>query len=221
MAKLRKEMKKAVEDFNMDDYSPEGHAAPVTEGDKEKVKAKKKVKKKEKEKVKPCLEVPLKDIFARTGVDPDPGVRRALMRKARKIRRGKKKKKGSRSRSREKEDQASDSSTTTSGLGEEVIGSSELFEAERRALQIWKRIPGALTCGALQDMRQSLMTAEGFLTAGSEGSIAPVASQYYRQHLYKARLDPSWVEKCNIGASWSTSCCAVVQPPRWTWTPRG
>ena len=47
MAKLRKEMKKAVEDFNMDDYSPEGHAAPVTEGDKEKVKAKKKVKKKE------------------------------------------------------------------------------------------------------------------------------------------------------------------------------
>ena len=144
---------------------------------------KKKVKKEEKEKLRPCLEVPLKDIFSRTGIDPDPQTRRTLMRKARKIRKGKKKKKGSRSRSREKEEQDSDSSTTTSSLGEEIIGSSELFEAERRALQIWKRIPGALSCGVIQDMRQSLMTAEGFLSAGSEGSLPPVASQYYRQHL--------------------------------------
>ena len=105
------------------------------------------------------------------------------MKKARKIRRGKKKKKGSRSRSREKDEPDSDSTRSSSSLGEELIGSSELFEAERRALQIWKRIPGALSCGVLQDMRQSLMTAEGFLSASSEGSLPPVASQYYRQHL--------------------------------------
>lgn len=115
LVKLRKEMKKVIEGVNMEEYSPEGGAAPVVEGDKERSKAKKKVKKKEKEKVRPCLEVPLKDIFARTGVDPDPQMRRSLMRKARKIRRGKKKKKkGSQSRSREKEDQDSDTSTTSS-----------------------------------------------------------------------------------------------------------
>ena len=56
-----------------------------------------------------------------------------------------KKKKGSRSRSREREEQDSDRSPTSSSLGEELIGSSELFEAERRALQIWKRILGALS----------------------------------------------------------------------------
>ena len=69
----------------MEEYSPEGVAAPVAEGVKEKGKAK--VKKKEKEKVKPCLEDSLKDIFGRTGLDPDPQMRRTLMRKARKIRR--------------------------------------------------------------------------------------------------------------------------------------
>ena len=183
LAKLRTEMKKVVDGVNMEDYSPEGGGAPVGEGDKDKVKAKKKVKKKEKTKVKACLEMPVKDLFNRTGVDPDPQVRKALMRKARKIRRGKKKKTGSRSRSREKDEPDSDSTSSTSSLADEMIGSSELFEAERRALQIWKRIPGALSCGVLQDMRQSLMTAEGFLSASSEGGLPPVATQYYRQHL--------------------------------------
>ena len=183
LAKLRTEMKRVVEGVNAEEHSPQGANAPAAEGEKEKRVSKKKVKKKEKEKIRPCLEVPLKDIFARTGVDPDPQTRKVLMRKARKIRRGKRRKKGSRSRSRGREEPDSDSSTTSSSLAEELIGSSELFEAERRVLQIWKRVPGALSCGVLQDMRQSLMTAERFLSSSSEGSLPPVASQYYRQHL--------------------------------------
>ena len=89
LAKLRTEMKRVVEGVNAEDYSPEGANAPAAEGEKERKTSKKKVKKKEKEKIRPCLEEPLKDIFARTGVDLDPQTRKVLMRKARKIRRGK------------------------------------------------------------------------------------------------------------------------------------
>lgn len=85
LAKLRTEMKRVVDGVTAEDYSPEGGGAPVVEGEKEKKASKKKVKKKEKEKTRPCLEVPLKNVFDRTGVDPNPQVRKTMMRKARKI----------------------------------------------------------------------------------------------------------------------------------------
>lgn len=73
--------------------------------------------------------------------------------------------------------------TSSLSLMEEFVGSSEIFEPERQALQIWKRVPGALCCGVIQDMRQQLITAGGLINAGSEGSLPPVASQYYRHYL--------------------------------------
>ena len=144
LAKLRTEMKRVVEGVTAEEYSPKGGAAPVVEGEKEKKVSKKKVKKKEKEKTRPCLEAPLKNMFDRTGVDPDPQARKTMMRKAQKEEEGQ-----SLPQSRERgsgQRQCQRQFDYHIKLAEELIGSSELFEAERRALQIWKRVPGGALC---------------------------------------------------------------------------
>ena len=97
-------------------YSPEVVEAPVRREEVAGEKALKKGKKR-KARVKVQLEAPLKDVFKHTALDPDASVRHELMRKARKIRKGKKKKKkGSRSRSKESSGEETGESSDSSSL---------------------------------------------------------------------------------------------------------
>ena len=166
-------------------YSPEAGEAPVRREEVGGEKKTLKKGKKRKAKVKVQLEAPLKDVFKHTALDPDANVRHELMRKARKIRKGKKKKKkGSRSRSKESSGEETGESSDSSSLGERRIATSELFESERRSLRLWRRVPGALTNAAVLDMQEQMMTAQGYVSVPMvEGAVAPVVAQYFRAHL--------------------------------------
>ena len=171
--RLREEMGAREKEGDLQ-YSPEGVEPPARPGEVAEEKAVKKGKKK-KAKLKVQLEAPLKEVFKRTALDPDADVRVELMRKARKIRRGKKrKKKGSRSRSRGSSREESGESTESSSLGEKRIATSELFESERRSLRLWRRVPGALTHAAILDMQEQMLTAHGYqnrpVAEGASGS---------------------------------------------------
>ena len=181
--RLREEMGAREKEGDLQ-YSPEGVEPPARPGEVAEEKAVKKGKKK-KAKLKVQLEAPLKEVFKRTALDPDADVRVELMRKARKIRRGKKrKKKGSRSRSRGSSREESGESTESSSLGEKRIATSELFESERRSLRLWRRVPGALTHAAILDMQEQMLTAHGYQNRPvAEGAVAPVVAQYFRAHL--------------------------------------
>ena len=99
LRRLREEMDEREKEGEVR-YSPEAAVPPGGTGEVGEEKRGRKRKRK-KSRVKVLLEAPLKDVFKRTAFDPDLDVRQELMKRARRIRKGKKKKKkGSRSRSR-------------------------------------------------------------------------------------------------------------------------
>ena len=181
--RLRQEMGERAKEGDLQ-YSPENLGPPDGKGEELEEKPVKKGKKR-KAKIKVQLEAGIKDVFKNTALDPDIGVRRELMKKARKIRRGrKKKKKSSRSRSKATSGEDSGNSSDTSSLAERNIAGSELFESERRSLQIWRRVPGALLNATILDMQEQMITAHGYTNRPvEEGAVAPVATQYFRAHL--------------------------------------
>ena len=181
--RLRQEMGERTKGGELE-YSPENVDPPEKKREANEEKQVKKGKKR-KAKVKVQLEAGIKEVFRNTALDPDIEIRRELMKKARKIRRGrKKKKKSSRSRSKGTSGEDSEGSSETSSLAEKHISSSELFESERRPVQIWRRVPGALLNATMLDTQEQMITAHGYTNRpAEEGAVAPVATQYFRSHL--------------------------------------
>ena len=181
--RLRQEMGERTKGGEIQ-YSPEHAGAPEGKREVEEERPQKKGKKR-KTKVRAQLEAGIKEVFKHTALDPDIEIRRELMKKARKIRKGKKKKKkSSRSRSKGTSGEDSGDSSESTSLAEKHIAGSELFESERRSLQIWRRVPGALLNATILDMQEQMITAHGYTNRPvEEGAVAPVATQYFRSHL--------------------------------------
>ena len=125
--------------------------------------------KEEKEKEEGLLEDPgkkgLDSLFASTGLDPKPEIRRKVKRKARKVaRRSRNKKRGSSSSGSE-----SSSSTSRESAG---IEDKDLFEPATPTQRVWKLCPGALTGGLINTDGDSLR-AHGRGSPGSGHAVCP------------------------------------------------
>jgi len=109
-------------------------------------------------------------VFAGTGMDPDPKVRKKIAAKA--SRRLKKKKKSS-----------SESSSTGSSSGSSEDESGELFEETQKVRRIGRMAPGALTTAGCKEMANNLLSSTGGIWDQAEGPLQPICCQYFRQVL--------------------------------------
>ena len=144
--------------------------------------AKKKEKKEKKEKEKKSIRSSagkkgLQEVYGGTGLDPDPDIRKAVIRKAKKVRKSGKKKK------KKKKDSSSSSSTSTSTSSTSLAANLELFEGEIETQRIWRRTPGALAFATVAEAQQSLLTRQGIHPDASSGTVPPILLQYYRTTL--------------------------------------
>lgn len=106
-------------------------------------------------------------VFGKTGLDPDPKVRRKLRKRVRKsLRKAKKKKK----------DSESSRGSTSSSLG----SGDHLFQEDKKVKVIGTRMPGALTAQSVEEMQESLLTASGQVWNSQEGAVPPIAVHYFR-----------------------------------------
>jgi len=116
-------------------------------------------------------------VFGGTGLDPDPAVRKKVVKKAKRIRkRGKKKR-------RRSSTSGSNSSGSTSSSDSEVLVDVEVFEGERESHRLWKRTPGALTLATVMEAQQTLLTRQGVHPEIHKTAIPPILVQYFRGHL--------------------------------------
>eukprot|EP00435_Cladocopium_sp_Y103_P000647 s267_g1.t1 len=136
----------------------------------------------------------LKEIFAGTGLDPNPTARQKFVRRAKKLGRGKKKKKKASSGTSSSSTYSSSRDSTSRGRG------AGLFSSEKRMKTIWKRYPGCLACSAIYEARESLMTSSGTLWEVDRQKIPPIATQYTRQNLSSSMSPPMLQEAVTIAA---------------------
>ena len=164
--RLREELEKAKE--------REGRESSPKKKDK-KEKKKKKTKEtdegaKPKESSDEELEVgqkALSALYEATGLDPNTKSRNKILRRAKRVGRGKKKKKKKGSKSGGSDDSESDETTTTE---EEEDGG--LFQTERKLKRLWTKYPGSLAAQSIAEAKQQLVAAK---------SIPPIMTQYVRQ----------------------------------------
>eukprot|EP00438_Fugacium_kawagutii_P012773 Skav217633 [mRNA] locus=scaffold1334:5610:19402:- [translate_table: standard] len=140
---------------------------------KEKKKKKKKKKKKE-GKVKVSGTKTAEALFAATGLDPKPQVRKDLRKRARKLT----KKKGARGSG------SSDSSSSSTQSDRNLEEQTHLFGEEVRVKQVWKSYPGILTLSAAEMMQNTVVQQSGHPWNLEAGVVPPIFSQYWRLCLH-------------------------------------
>lgn len=147
--------------------------ASSSEGGRKKRK-KKSGKKKKKEKVRAQGSKPLKDLFEKTGLDPDPILRKKLLKQAKKVARKRSRKSSSSGSSSTSSEESSIGEAGTSGIfGHEVV----------RVMAAWNKTPACLTQVTLDHMQRALVQQTGQPWDLDRGSLPPVFSQYWRSVL--------------------------------------
>ena len=136
----------------------------------------------------------LRVVYEQTGLDPDAKVRRKVMKKARKL--GKKKKK-----KRKGDDSSSSSASPSSSSAGSSVSPAEggLFSSERKMQTIWRHYPGSLTCSAVHEARENLMSSSGLLWDIDRKALPPLMTQYVRQHLAANMSAPMLQEAITVG----------------------
>eukprot|EP00435_Cladocopium_sp_Y103_P068963 s726_g32.t1 len=122
---------------------------------------------------------PLEDLFKDTGMDPDPGRRKKILKKARKVGKGTKKKKKKRDRGSSSSEDSSNS--TTESFSSDVMGEEGLFEDEKKLRVLWRRFPGALSARSIQEIQRNLITASGTLWSVNRNDLPPLFTHCGRQ----------------------------------------
>eukprot|EP00435_Cladocopium_sp_Y103_P049945 s66_g15.t1 len=113
----------------------------------------------------------VKALYAWTGMDPDPIVRRRFRRRAARL---------ARKRGRDSKGSSSSSSSDT----EEVPGGDHtLFGSSSKVQVIGRQLPGALAAAAVEEISESLITEEGGLWQTQTGVLPPLFVRYYKQQL--------------------------------------
>lgn len=123
----------------------------------------------------------LEEVFGSTGMDPDPGARRRLRHKAKRMRKKKKTKKRKASSLSGSSSPGSNGSSSSEGSAQEAGQGAELFGETLLVRKIGLRFPGVLSASWIQECQDVLMTSQGQLWSQVEGSLPPLAVQYYRQ----------------------------------------
>lgn len=171
-------LRRAEERWNQERLRDEKKDTPSssrsTSSSKKKKKKKEKKKAEVKKKEKRCggrtlAKKLLTDLFNGTGLDPDPKVRRRIIKKVRKRLR----------RSKESASSSSGSSSTGSALEME----EEILEDRSKIQKISVLGPGVLTAAAIQSMKQYVLQPGGSTWAMDEDALPPIMSQYARMHL--------------------------------------
>ena len=124
---------------------------------------------------------PLEDVFKYTGMDPEPGRRARVLKRARRIGKAGKKKRKKKDKESSTSRQSSSSYSTQSSWSD--YGQEGLFEEEKKLRAIWRRAPGALAARSIQEIKQNLVTSAGTLWDVQKASLPPVCTQYARQVL--------------------------------------
>ena len=162
-ARMRVEAEPGVGGGDVPPASPEGHQK------KEKKRSRSGKKKRKIWKVE--VQKSVQSLFAQTGVDPDPAVRKKFKRKAAKL---------ARKRSKESSSGSSSSSSSTSAP---MSGDPSIFGATGKVQLIGKKLPGTLTTAALEEAAESLITHDGGVWETSAAALPPLFVRYYRSQL--------------------------------------
>lgn len=109
-----------------------------------------------------------------------------MLKRAKRLGKGKKKKKKKSSSS--SGDRASSSSTSSSMSSG---GDSGLFGEDTKLAKIWQRCPGALTPGGVREARQGLLNQAGTLWNVDQNEVPAIFTQYCRQQIIHPSLRAS------------------------------
>lgn len=136
----------------------------------------------------------LSALYAGTALDPAPKVRNRILKKARKMGRGRKKKK--RRPSSSSKGGSTSSSSSSSGRFEH----GGLFSSEKKMKVIWERYPGALAASSLMDAQEVLLTDSGTMWDADRKQMPPLATQFVRQHLAANMSAPMYQEALTLSS---------------------
>lgn len=174
-ADLRREAEKARQKL-LDREAVQGDGREEKKASKERKKKKK--RKKESKKLKASDgRKSLELVFGGTGLDPEPSVRRAAVKRARRLRKESKKKR--RRSSSSSTSSTSSSSTSSDGL----MIDSEIFEGQKETQRIWRRAPGTLCLSTVLEAQQTLLTRQGIQPEVHKGPLPAIMVQYFRGNL--------------------------------------
>ena len=137
----------------------------------------------------------LASLFEGTGLDPDVRKRNKVLKRARRLGKGKKKKKDKKKSSGSSSE---DSDSTTSSGGDQGRG---LFEGDKKVKLIASRCPGALASTAVQEAKEGLLTTSGMTWNMERDSLPPLLTHYARQSLCPSMSPPMVQEVVTL-----TSC---------------
>lgn len=134
-------------------------------------KSKKKEKKEKKQKIggKSVARKELPALYAGTGLDPDPRVRRRLKKRVRK------------KLKKVKESSTSESGSSSTSVSEEA--EQELLEDRSKVQKLAEMAPGLLAAASVQSMKTYVLQASGTSWSLDPDSLPPIMSQYTRQFL--------------------------------------
>ena len=141
----------------------------------------------------------LEELFSRTGLDPSFKRRNKVLKRARRLGKGKKKKKKSKkkeSESKEEDEESSDSGTSSGG-----DEGYSLFQSDKKVAHIARRCPGALTCTSLMEAKESLATSSGMTWNLDKKSLPPIYTHFIRQQMADRMSPPILQEALTIGAT--------------------
>ena len=153
---------------------------------KKKLEAEKRLEEKSKEDAKAEVSVPsgsrrlkgqvsLSTVFGGTGLDPSWEVRRTLKKKVRKVAKKKKKKDSS-------------GSSSTSSSGSQSLSTEGIFPESRRVRGAAKKVPGALACQSVEEMRDQLITSSGQMWSQEQGGPVPPLVLHYFRNVMRSRM---------------------------------
>ena len=126
-------------------------------------------------------------------MDPSSKRRNKVLKKAKRLGRGKKKKKKKGSGSGDSQEESS-----SSGSSSTYVDEGGLFENERKLKQIWSRYPGALSAHSVTEAKNQLVTAAGTVWSVDRTSLPPVMTQYVRQCVIPGTSAPMGQEILSI-----------------------
>ncbi|CAJ1412814.1 unnamed protein product, partial [Effrenium voratum] len=160
-----------------DENSYEPEAGDLEADQKKRKEAKEKRGKKKRNKVVLESKKALKDVVGSTGLDPDPVVRKIVLRRASRTVRKK----------RKRSDDSSGRGSSSSMSEEEP---EELFGCSTRPEEVGRRFPGVLAAEGIREMRASLLKNTGQLWDLEDGPLPPLSTMYFRQTLMSRMAPP-------------------------------
>ena len=172
--------------------------SPKKKKKKEEAEEKKEKEKPEGKKLKVQAEKSLEAVLGHTGLDPSQEVRKRFIKRARKLVQGKKYKKKSKKRKSRKnssspgetDSQASKTSSSSSSQEDKGIDQEDLFGGASSVRKVSQEYPGVLTASWIRECQRFLLDSQGQVWTKREGSVPPLAVQFFRNQMHGKMSPP-------------------------------